>query len=119
MNQSRKRTVTGSKLCPNGLPALTDKELADRIALIPLPPEDHRRAVLLTVGLVPGQFGLLRRADRDWLMGIAVKHEVLPRLYPKAKRPRHLGAPDQYSDKECEVPAFVMGQLGKIPRRIG
>ncbi len=123
MNHSKKRTAEGSRMCPNGLPAMDDKSLAEKVASLPLPQEEHRRAVLLTAGLVPGKFGLLRRADRDWLMTVASKAGALPRIFKKPKRPREASVgPDRYCDKPVDLPAVVMAQMGKIPlppRRAG
>lgn len=82
MSQTAERATV---LCPNGLRQLDDHELAEKVASLPLPPEDHRRAVLLTMGLVPGKYGLLRMPDRDWLMKKASAAGVLPAFKKRKK----------------------------------
>lgn len=116
MNQTRKRTA---RTTPNGLPAMDDKMLAERCALIELPPDEHKRVLRLTVGLEPGKFGLLKRADRDWLMKIAADNKLLPRRFPKTNGPRRDLVLDNYSDKPCDIPPAVTSQLGRIPRPVG
>lgn len=114
MNQSVKRAST---VCPNGLPALDDYTLATRIAALPLLQADHDRAVLLTCGLIPGKFGLLKRADRDWLMKMAVANDVLPRIFKKKKkRPEAPVAADRYLDDHTEGTEFGLAlRCSQVP----
>ena len=122
MNQSSKRTVTGSLTTPSGLPAIDDWHLAQMCSLIPLPPEDHDRACRLTVGLAPGKFGLLKRKDRDWLMKLAAKHSLLPRMPKKPKQPEGDLPPDAYSTRLTKGAQLAAAHLdtfrypgGKMP----
>lgn len=105
MNQSVKRTGV---LAPFGLPALDDHALANKVAELTLPAEDHKRAVLLTVGLIPGKFGLLSRPDRDWLTHIAHDAGLLPRLHRRPPGQKCLYAQDPYSDRESPALAKVL-----------
>lgn len=85
---------------PTGLPALDDHTLAFRVAALLLEPPDHERAQKLTVGLKEGLYGQLKKADRDWLIQVALRHGAMPRARPKRRDalPANLGN-DSYSTK--------------------
>ena len=101
MNQSVKRN--GGWITPCGLPAFTDYDLAEKVAATPLPKADHEKALLLTVGLIPGKYGMLSRPDRDWLMQKAKEHNLLPRVFKKKKRREAPPvAADRYLDDHTE-----------------
>ena len=108
MNQSVKRTGV---LAPFGLPPLDDHALANKVAELTLPEPDHKRAVLLTVGLIPGKFGLLSRPDRDWLTKLALNAGVLPRLHRRPPGQKCLYAQDPYSDRDSEALAKVLKNI--------
>ena len=97
-------------MCPNGLPALDDHELATRVALLPLEASEHQKAILLTVGLVPGRFGLLARPDRDWLMKTALKMGALPKM-PVRKKTDHSLAPDHYCDQVSKETQRILEEV--------
>ena len=96
---------------PAGLPCFDDHQLANKVAALILPAEDHTRAVLLTVGLEPGKYGTLKQADRDWLMKKAQENSLLPRLPRRPPGQKCLYAQDPYSDRESEAMKKVLSEV--------
>lgn len=119
MRQSVKRTVSGSRTTPIGLPSLDDHQLATRVAFLPLEQDAHTRATLLLAGLVPGKFGLLKRADRDWLTQIAIKAGAMPKFQRKPKQAEMHMCADAYSSKETRGTLAAQAHLAKYARPNG
>ena len=116
MRQSAKRTHSGSKTCPNGLPAVDDHNLVQRVSILPLEPEAHRRVVLLGQGLVPGKFGLLKRSDRDWLLQLAVAGKVMPQKFKPKSNVQPYVAADAYSARDSDGSRFAADHLAKYAK---
>jgi hypothetical protein len=122
MNHAVKRTVAGSITCPNGLPQLTDLDLAQRVSLLPLPANDHERAVKLCIGLVPDKYGLLRKKDRDWLMQTASANGALPKFPHKRKVQGSTNdtiAPDRYMERETKGTLLACSIISKQVPALG